>query len=502
LAKRVTVIDIGSNSIRMVVYEKTSRFSFHILHESKTKVRISENAYTNNGNLQEIPMQRTFDALSDFLSISNALKARKILCVATSALRDAPNKKEFISKVKNKLKLNIKIIDGEKEAYLGGIACANLLPPQDNALSIDIGGGSTEFTLIQDDNVSNTISLQLGTIRIKELFLDTDSLEKAREYIDTQLDAISSFNPSTLIGIGGTLRAISSAIMSTKNYPLDKLHAFEYSPLELKEFISQILDTDSTTELQQLGIKNNRLDIIKSGALILERVMNKLTLNNIITSGVGVREGVYLSDLLRNSKHKFPKNYNTSVRYLIDSHIDDTNYSNQLNSLAKKLFDLTSDFYNIDLKYRYELAISAKLYPVGSSVHFYSQNKHSYYLIQTALEYGFTHQQIVLISTLAKYAKSSPVSQSHQDKYKTLLPDTNTLHYLNSILSTSIALLSHKPRNIDFEVEFENGSLNVVSKKKLYLSREALGKLELLDGYTLEYNRKTIAHSNREPPRP
>ena len=115
MAKIVSVIDIGSNSVRMVIYERTSRFAFHLLYESKSKVRISENAYKNDNNLQEIPMQRTFDALSEFLSISSSFKARKTLCVATSALRDAPNKKDFLDKVKTKLKLNIKIINGERE---------------------------------------------------------------------------------------------------------------------------------------------------------------------------------------------------------------------------------------------------------------------------------------------------------------------------------------------------------------------------------------------------
>ena len=104
-------------------------------------------------------MARAFEALKSFLIIAKSLKSRKILCVATSALRDAPNKKDFIQKVTRELKLNIKVIDGAKEAYLGGIACANLLPEQKNALSIDIGGGSTEFCIISGKNIQNTISL-------------------------------------------------------------------------------------------------------------------------------------------------------------------------------------------------------------------------------------------------------------------------------------------------------------------------------------------------------
>ncbi len=486
MAKRVTVIDIGSNSVRMVVYEKTSRFSFHLLHEAKSRVRISQNAYKDNGNLQSEPMQRTFDALRDFISISDSFKARKVLCVATSALRDAPNKKEFIHKVRDKLKLNIKIINGEKEAYLGAIACANLLPEQSNALSIDIGGGSTEFSIINQKDVSNSLSLKLGTVRIKELFFDTNKINEAKEYIDSKLLKIQELNPSTLVGIGGTFRAISAAIMKNSNYPLNKLHAYEYDINTLKEYISKILIADEV-ELKKIGIESNRFDVIKPGALILDRILNKFDIQNVITSGVGVREGTYLADLLRNSKDKFPTNYNTSVRYLIDSHIDDNNYSNQLNKLSKKIFDLVHQHLNIDVKYRYELAVAAKLYPCGSSVHFYSKNKHSYYLIQTALEYGFRHQQIVLIATLNKYAKSKFPSTSHMQKYQTLLPEIGALNSLSAILSLSIALLTHKPRNIDFDLSFEDGELCLNSKKELYLSRDAVGKLNLSRDFKIKF---------------
>ncbi len=476
MAKRVSVIDIGSNSIRMAIYEKTSRFAFHLLYEVKSKVRISENAYQNNGCLQDIPMQRTFDALNEFLSISASYKTRKTLCVATSALRDAPNKKDFLQKVKSSLKLNIKIIDGKKEAYLGAMACANLLPTQNNALSIDIGGGSTEFTTINADNVSNTFSLELGTVRLKELFFDKDKIDEAIECIDDKLSALDNLDSSTLIGIGGTFRAISSAIMLKQEYPLNKIHAFECSAKDYINFIDSILKADDK-ELIELGIKKARFDVIKPGALILHRVFKKLSIQNTITSGVGVREGVYLADLLRNSKDKFPHNYNTSVKYLIDSNIDDNSYSNHLSIISKKLFDLTQEHLNIDVKYRQDLTIAAKLYPTGSSIHFFSQNRHSYYLVKSALEYGFTHKQIMLIATLVRYAKNKLPPKKHIKKYENLLPDTKTINSLSYLISLSIALLSHKPRNIDFDLKFEDSILIVESKNELYLSKESVKKL-------------------------
>ncbi len=479
MAKRVTVIDIGSNSARMLIFEKTSRFAYHILHEAKSKVRISEDAYKNNGNLQEVPMQRTFNALENFLTISNSLKSKKVLCVATSALRDAPNKKEFLQKVSKNLKLNIKIIDGEREAYLGAIACANLLPKQDNALSIDIGGGSTEFSIINDKNVKNTISLELGTVRLKELFFDKNKINEATIYIDTKLKVLDVLDINTLVGIGGTFRAISSAIMKKNNYPLEKLHALEHTAIEFNDFLDKLLNADEN-ELLALGIKKDRYDIIKPGSLILSRVLNKISsIKNLITSGVGVREGVYLSDLLRHSKDKLPTNYNVSVRYLIDNHIQDNNLSNQLNTLSKIIFDLTHEYLTIDKNYRYELSTAAKLYPAGSSIHYYSKNKHSYYLIQSALEYGFNHKQIQLISTLTRYAKKKFPSTSHYQKYKELLPDRDILDKLSYLISLTLALLSHKPRNMDFNLNFKNGILYISSKKNLYLSKDAVSKLSI-----------------------
>lgn len=487
MAKRVSVIDIGSNSVRMVIYEKTSRFAFHLLHEEKSKVRISENAYKHDGILQEVPMQRTFDALENFLKISDSFKVKKTLCVATSALRDAPNQKDFLQRVREKLKLNIKIISGEREAYFGAIACANLLPKQSNAMSIDIGGGSTEIAFIDTNNVSHTSSLKLGTVRLKELFFDTNDLEGAKAYIEKELDKIPNEKISNLIGIGGTFRAISYAIQKSQNYPLNKIHAFEYTQETFRKYIEQILDADETT-LAELFIKPNRFDVIKPGALILKMLVSKFAIKNVITSGVGVREGVYLADLLRGSNHQFPANYNTSVRYILDTHLSDKQFSNNLTTLTKKVFDLTHQFFDIDYSFREKLSIAAKLYQTGSNIHFYSQNKHSYYIAQTALEYGFTHKDITLISTLMKYAKNKLPAKSHLDKYEMLLPQERVVNSLSFILSLSIILLSHRPRNIDFELSFNEGVLEVKSGNNLYLAKESVEKLQCLKEFRVEFN--------------
>ena len=485
MAKRTAVIDIGSNSVGMVIYEKTSRFAFHLIYQAKSKVRISQDAYKNNGNLQDIPMQRTFDALADFTSVISSMDARKTLCVATSALRDAPNAKEFTLRIKKKLGLKIKIIDGQREAYLGGIACANLLPPQENALSIDIGGGSTEFAFIDAKNIKQTLSLNLGTVRLKELFCDNDDAQGAKEYIDEKLSALDTIQTDKLIGIGGTFRAVATGIMQQIDFPLVKLHAFECESTQVTPYIEQLLIADKL-RLLELGIKENRFDVIKPGALILQRVIHKLSIKHLIASSVGVREGLYLSDLLRNSKDKLPVNYNTSVRNILDMYVADKHYSNNLNKVAKTLFDLLKNKLNLQEHFRTSVAISAKLYPSGSSIHQFSLNKHSYHLIKSALEYGLSQKEMILISTLVRYAKRKLPSTNHVKKYAQLLPEIDTLNTLSYILSLSIALLSHRPRNIDFTLELDEDSIIVKSKSSFYLSKEEIHSLESLPHSKLE----------------
>jgi len=235
MAKRTAVIDIGSNSARMVVFERTSRYGFYLLNETRSRVRISEGAYEKGGYLQPAAVERACLALSEFLTIAKNLKSRKILCIATSAVRDAPNRKEFINRVKRELNLKVKVIDGRKEAYLGGIAAANLLPITD-AVSIDIGGGSTDLALVRDKKVVAVHSMKLGTVRLKELFFDKKRpLNEAERYIDEILDTLpENFKSGIAVGIGGTVRAVTKAIMERDGISEKSFGRFGSETLEIR----------------------------------------------------------------------------------------------------------------------------------------------------------------------------------------------------------------------------------------------------------------------------
>ncbi|EOI3117526.1 Ppx/GppA phosphatase family protein, partial [Campylobacter jejuni] len=183
MAKKTAVVDLGSNSIRMVIFEKTSRYGFYTTCEYKRKVRLGENAYNNGKILQEEAMQRAEDALAFFKQCALKHKCKKIFIVGTSALRDAPNSKNFIKRIKDNLSLNIRCIDGKSESYLGGLAALNLLSPFKDGTTLDIGGGSSELCLIKNNRIISCISLDIGTVRLKELFYDTGKMDSLEEFI-------------------------------------------------------------------------------------------------------------------------------------------------------------------------------------------------------------------------------------------------------------------------------------------------------------------------------
>ncbi len=477
MAKITAVIDIGSNSARMIVCKKSSRYAFSIIYEAKSRVRISENSYENGGCLQEFAMQRALKALLDFKRIANALKCRKILCVATSAVRDAPNRDYFLQKVKKETSINIKVIDGKKEAYFGGMAALNLLPLQHEAVTIDIGGGSTELALIKEGRIIDTVSLDVGTIRLKELFYDKKANYKELvSFIEEQFVKIPpSFKTKKVIAIGGTARAISKLLMP-KDYPLKTLHAYEYSFKENYNLLKKIASSP-VLKLKKYNIKKHRIDTFREGVSIFINILNYLGAEEVITSGVGVREGVYLKDLLRSSAFKFPANFNPSLRSLCDRFLINEDYANIIKKDALKLFNVLKAKHQINDRYKSELSASAKLSSIGSSISYYRNNEHSFYLILNGLNYGYTHSQKLLIAFITLYQNKKLPKEAWLQEYLELLPDMKTLQWLSFILSLSKCL--HKNlSDMNYEFDFKEETLTVYSKKgKCFLSSECIKEL-------------------------
>ena len=484
MAKRTAILDIGSNSARLVIFEKTSRYGFHLICEQKSKVRIGEGAYEKEGYLQPIGITRAFLTLKSFLHTIDKYQVAKTLCVATSALRDAPNGKEFVQWIQKELGLAIRIIDGQKEAKFGAIAANNLLPITEG-ITIDIGGGSSDMALIKKGHISDTYSLNLGTVRLKELFFDKgvsieESNTKAKAYIQHELAKLPThFRHQIAIGIGGTARTLSKGIMKLCNHPLDKLHAFTYTVDTYQSYLEEI-PLSSAKNLKRFGLKKNRYDTIREGTLIFNEILNFIGAKTVISSSVGVREGVFLEQLLRDNNLKLPNSMNPSITSILDRFNPlDTIEKKKKSKLkmASKLYATLQTDIKDEKQYEDELLWALKLSSIGKILTVYRSHQHAFYIAMQELNYGFTHEQMLLISLLLRMHGKELLHKPLFQSFEPLLPEKHTLLWLSFIYTLTVFL--HEASNsANITFNYANKTLFIRSDKPLYLAKEKIKALE------------------------
>jgi len=484
MAKRTAIIDIGSNSARLVIFEKSSHYGFHLICEQKSKVRIGEGAYEKEGYLQPAGIERAFLALQSFIYTIKKYRVRKTICVATSALRDAPNGKLFVKWIKKELGLDIKIIDGKQEAKFGAIAANNLLP-LDNAITIDIGGGSSDMALIENGKITDTYSLNLGTVRLKELFFDKECAlkeinAKAKAFIRSELERLPShFRHTLAVGIGGTARTLSKGVMKHSGHPLNKLHAFTYGVDAWHDYFERI-PKSSAKGLKKFGLKKSRYDTIREGTLIFMEILSHIGAKNIISSSVGVREGVFLEQMLRDEGLTFPKDINPSVISILDRFhplikLEQKNKGKL--KIASRLYTVMQAEIKDKKRYKKELNWALKLSYIGELLNVYNSHQTAFYIAIQELNYGFKHEEILLISSLLRMHGKELLYEPLIEEYHLLLPDETSLQWLSFIYTLTVFLHENShAANIDFT--YKEKTLTIRSDQPLYLAREKIKKLE------------------------
>lgn len=478
------VIDIGSNSARLVIYQESSKYGFHLVCERKSKVRIGEGAYQANGYLQPIGINRAYLALKEFISTTKHYPVSQIIAVATSALRDAPNGKAFIQWIKEELDLDIEIIDGKKEALFGAIGASNLLPIQ-NGITLDIGGGSSDLALIKNSKVIDTYSLNLGTVRLKELFFDTNRpIEEVNSFIQKELLSLPShFKSKIVIAIGGTARTLSKGVMKQMDYPLDSIHAFSYRIKEYKEYFQNISQAEMEL-LPYLFLPKGRFDTIREGTLIWQNILKVLKSERVITSSVGVREGVFLNHFLKKSEFKFPKDINPSIESILDRFKSHTIYTKEREENAIKIFKLFLKEKKVKKEHQKELRYAIKLSPIGYKFNIYQSFQHSFYVTMQEFNYAITHKELLLTAMILRFGGEELYNKDIYNRYKTLLPKKRTFVYI-SFIYTVITTLFDQTAIKNFDFKLKNSTLTIIADGSLYLAKESLEKIERPKGLAL-----------------
>ena len=476
VSEATAIIDIGSNSARLVIYQKTSQYGFHLICEKKSKVRIGEGAYEKSGYLQPIGIRRAYFALKEFINTIKLYPVTKVISVATSALRDAPNGLEFTEWIRDELGLEIKIIDGQEEARYGAIAALNLLPITDG-ITIDIGGGSSDLALIIDSKIVDTYSLNIGTVRLKELFFDKNSsIKDAQDFIKDELKKLPSiFKHKQAIGIGGTARTLSKSIMKNEEYPIDKIHAFSYGIKSQERYFDDISSVNKSM-LSYLNLSKARFDTIREGTLIFREILEHIDAKEVITSGVGVREGVFLNDFLKESGLKFPTGVNPSIISMLDR-FDTPHASQKCKTSAIKLFKLFVDENYIDNSYLNSLLYATTLSPIGYTFNIYRSYQHAFYVTMHEFNYGITHKEMILVAMLLRFGGKEIYDKDVYRDYKELLPSKKEFKILSFIHSISTTLHENSATD-SFEFSIDKKSITIKANESLYMVKEKLKEIE------------------------
>jgi exopolyphosphatase/guanosine-5'-triphosphate,3'-diphosphate pyrophosphatase len=423
MQERIGVIDLGSNTTRLIVMGFTPHHSFKLLDEVRETVRLAEGV-GEDGRLNPAPIERGVETMKLFHSFCRSTGVQRIVPVATSAVREATNQAEFLAHVEVTSGLKLRVLSAEEEAYYGYLGAANALCLRD-AFLIDIGGGSTEVTMIRGRGFVRSFSRPIGALRLSERYMRSDPISnkdfKALESVAADsfagLDWLQGTAGTSLAGIGGTIRTLAEIDQKSRHYSIDLVHGYSFSRESLEEIIERLRGMSLRQREEMPGLGRDRADIILSGAVILNQLMRQGHFAEIVVSGHGLREGLFFEHfLVGENPPLFSDIRGFSVQNLARIYNYEAIHAAKVRDLSLSLFDQLRPLHSYGDWERELLGYAATLHDIGVAVGYYDHHKHGAYLVMNSALLGFTHREIIMLAMLVRYHRKGEVSvDQHSD---------------------------------------------------------------------------------------
>lgn len=486
--KRITAIDLGTNSFHAIIVDIFSDGSFYIVDKLKEMVLLSEKGFDNKLSPQAI--ERGLGALKRIKTLSDHQSSSKILANATSAIREAENGGEFIQKVIDEIGIKINAIPGRVEAELIGLAVRHGIEmPEKPSLIMDIGGGSVEFLLGDNNEFYHVSSKKLGVARMMGSFVDNDpvtdkEIEKMIQHYEENLvdvaEAFSMNRASLLIGSSGTMQNIALMIAARKKKsPSLSINELEFSATDFFEFYDDVIKMNSKERSDLSGLDEKRIDIIVPGLVLVHYVLKTFGMKKVKISSQALREGIILrfikkemSDLQLTNDSYSPRL--RSVMELVNKYDWHEAHSNHVAKLSLTLFDVFRDQLQLSDDDRDLLHYAALMHDIGYFISHRKHHKHSLYIIRNSALMGFKEYEIELMANIARYHRRSTPKMRHS-YYKALSKEQRgRVRKLAGILRVADGLDRSHYQNVR--------SLDVVkndSKVEITIQTEADPQLEI-----------------------
>ena len=471
LDHRVAIIDLGSNTARLMIAQYTRDRVFKITDEVSRRVRLGEGTGVGT-RLRPKARARAFEAIRMFKSFCDAQGIGRILPVATAAVRDAEDGPHFLEEIGSDTGLEFRLLSGEEEAYYSTVGVINSLGVFDGII-VDIGGGSAEIGLIRDGLFAQGATTPFGTVRTTETYFPDsmaapDQMKRLEEDLETALDDIVWLNPErtvTFAGVGGIVRALARIDRVDRTYPLGLIHGYELKRRRLEKLIARIAATPGSERTRRIqGLQSEREDIILAGAMIVAGVMRKIGAQRLIVSGQGLREGLFFEEAFKHADRlrQIEELRRYTILNLTRLYGYEGPHTAHVAHLSLSMFDQLKDVHGYGEREREYLWAAAMLHDIGTVIDYYDHHKHSAYIIVNAGLPGFDHREIVIIAYLClNHRRGKPDFSCYHSLLKK--GDLTMVYRLSAILRLSEYLDRSRSQIVE-DVLLERGDHEVRMK--------------------------------------
>ena len=453
----LAAIDVGTNSVHMVIARPVDGGTPEILAREKVPVRLGQGA-TDMKHLGNDAVGRAVAALTEFRHIADSYGA-EVVAVATSAVREAENRSDFQRRVRDETGVRVDVISGTEEARLIHLGALSAVPAAGRPhLVLDIGGGSTELIVSTGTEPHLVRSVKLGHIRLTDRFfpggiIRSGAVEECRRHIRSfvapEARRARAIGFDLAVGCSGTIAALASMSVSRRGKRRPRSVAnTTIDRRELDRTVAAILARPHPEDRRDLtGLERARRDVIVGGAVLLSQLFEDLGIGSLVVSSGALREGVLLDRFSRREDspadglHHLGDLRRSSVLALARSHHEDLIHAEHATELALQLFDETQHLHGLGESDSELLEAAGLLHNIGRFVANSAHHRHSYYLIRHSERLaGFTAGELELIALVARYHRKSAPRKRHSRFNALRRSDRRIVRLLAGLLRLGIAL--------------------------------------------------------------
>ena len=466
--RRIAAIDIGTNSFHLLVAAVDPKLrTFRIIQAEKATTRLGERD-PETGELTEAAMQRGLETLRQFRDLAASHRVEQIVTAATSAVREAPNGRDFLQTILDDLGMEVDLVSGPEEARLIYLGVLSGMPFGDRPhLLLDIGGGSTELILADGRDARALTSTRVGAVRLQRDFVRDDPMPPQRRsflqaFIQGSLEPavdkvrrrIKPGETPVLVATSGTAMAIGSLAASEEERPPRKLHGYRVTRQSLNQVVDRLITMTPAQRRELAPINDRRAEIIVPGALILQTTMKMLGVEEFVLSERALREGLIVDWMLRQGLLEDRFSFQSSIRqrtvlHQVQRFAVNQSRAERVASHALSLYDATRGVMHDDSGEGRELLwAAAMLHSCGQHINISAYHKHTWYLIRHGELLGYSEAEHLMVAAIARYHRRSLPKKRHESWQLVATRDNRRCVHQMALLLRLAAALDRRPEPV------------------------------------------------------